>query len=344
VTESDASVIEAPSAALEVAIESVRQAAAVCRAVRLSFRPELAASKADQSPVTVADYASQALISLALAEAFPADPIIGEESSVGLRAGAGSPLAGSVLDAVRTVRPEVGLDEICTALDRCNDAGGPNGRRWTVDPVDGTKGFLRNQQYAVALALIEDGLVTVGVLGCPNLPETFAREDSELENGAGCLFVAERGRGAWQLPLAGDSWADARRISVSEATDFGGARFTESYESGHSSRDAGAGVADELGITAPPLRMDSQAKYAVVGRGDAELYFRLPSGGYVEQIWDHAAGSLVVEEAGGRVSDIHGNPLDFTRGRRLESNRGLIVAPVALHQRALAAAARVLGA
>src|SRR4051794_31834705 len=156
VTESDAGVIEAPSAALEVAIESVRQAAAVCRAVRQSFRPELATSKADQSPVTVADYASQALISLALAEAFPTDPIVGEESSAGLRGDAGSPLAASVLEAVRTVRADVGLDEICAALDRCSDPGGATGRRWTVDPVDGTKGFLRNQQYAVALALIED--------------------------------------------------------------------------------------------------------------------------------------------------------------------------------------------
>jgi 3'(2'), 5'-bisphosphate nucleotidase len=337
-------VIQAPSAALEVAIESVRQAAAICRSVRAAFRPELAASKADQSPVTVADYASQALISLCLAEAFPDDAIVGEESSAGLRGGDGSTLAAAVLEAIRTVRPEIGLDDLCDALDRCNDQGGATGRRWTVDPVDGTKGFLRNQQYAVALALIQDGEVTVGVLGCPNLPERFARDQSEVENGAGCLFVAERGSAAWQLPLSGgESWTDARRITVSEATDFHGARFTESYESGHSSRDAGAGVGEELGITAPPLRMDSQAKYAVVGRGDAELYFRLPSGGYVEQIWDHAAGSLIVEEAGGRVSDIRGHALDFTQGRRLEQNRGLIVAPAALHDRALAAAARVLG-
>jgi 3'(2'), 5'-bisphosphate nucleotidase len=336
-------VIEAPSAALEVAIESVRGAAAICRSVRAAFRPELATSKADQSPVTVADYASQALISLALADAFPQDPIVGEESSAGLRRGDGSALATAVLDALGSVRPEIELDALCEALDRCNDPGGASGRRWTVDPVDGTKGFLRNQQYAVALALIEDGHVTVGVLGCPNLPERFARDRADVENGAGCLFVAERGRGAWQLPISGDGWADARRISVSDAPDFVGARFTESYESDHSSRDAGAGVAGALGIAAAPLRMDSQAKYAVVGRGDAELYFRLPSGSYVEQIWDHAAGSLIVEEAGGIVSDIHGKPLDFTAGRRLERNRGLIVTPAALHERALAAAARVLG-
>jgi 3'(2'), 5'-bisphosphate nucleotidase len=336
-------VIEAPSAALEVAIESVRQAAAICRSVRAAFRPELATSKADHSPVTVADYAAQALISLALAESFPTDPIVGEENAAGLRKPDGSALAAAVLDALRPVLPEIRFDALCDALDRCDDAGGAGVRRWTVDPVDGTKGFLRNQQYAVALALLEDGEVTLGVLGCPNLPDRIAQDTSDLENGAGCLFVAERGRGAWQLPLSGDGWSGARRIAVSGAEDFGGARFTESYESGHSSRGAAAAVADALGITRPPLRMDSQAKYAVVGRGDAELYFRLPSGSYVEQIWDHAAGSLIVEEAGGRVSDIHGNALDFTRGRRLEHNRGLIVAPARLHERALAAVTAALG-
>ncbi len=335
--------IEAPTAALEVAIESVRQAAAICRSVRAAFRPELAASKADQSPVTVADYASQALISLCLAEAFPTDPIVGEENAAGLRSRDGSALASAVLDALRPVRPEIGLDELCDALDRCNDQGGATGRRWTLDPVDGTKGFLRDQQYAVALALLQDGEVVAGVLGCPNLPEAFARDAAGVDNGPGCLFVAERGRGTWQLPLSGEGWSDARRVTVSKAINFRGARFTESFESGHSSRDAGAAVADELGITASPLRMDSQAKYAVVGRGDAELYFRLPSGSYVEQIWDHAAGCLIVEEAGGRVSDIHGNALDFTAGRRLEHNRGLVVAPAALHEEALAAVARALG-
>lgn len=72
--------------------------------------------------------------------------------------------------------------------------------------------------------------------------------------------------------------------------------------------------------------MDSQAKYAVVARGEAEIYLRLPTKpGYVEKIWDHAGGVLVVQEAGGTVTDIHGQPLDFTCGRGLEKNQGVIV-------------------
>lgn len=322
------------------AVRAVRDAARVCRDVRRAFVPGLSATKADQSPVTVADYASQALISLALADAFPGDALIGEETSAGLAGGA-THLVRSVLEHVRSVRPEADLDAVCRALDRCGDAGGPHGRHWTIDPVDGTKGFLRNQQYAVALALVQDGQVVLGVLGCPNL----VVDPADPASGVGAIFVAERGRGAWQLPMeeSVDGDGNARRIQVSEATDLAAARYTESYEPGHSAQDMAAAIAAELGMKADPLRIDSQAKYAVVARGQAEVYLRLPAGSYVEQVWDHAAGSIIVTEAGGCVSDVRGAPLDFSAGRRLERNRGVVAAPAALHAQVVAAAARVLG-
>jgi 3'(2'), 5'-bisphosphate nucleotidase len=77
----------------------------------------------------------------------------------------------------------------------------------------------------------------------------------------------------------------------------------------------------------PPLPMDSQAKYAVVARGQADAYMRLPSRpGYVEHIWDHAAGSLIAQRAGAVVTDIDGKPLDFSHGAGLEANRGVVCA------------------
>jgi len=322
------------------AVRAVRDAARICRDVRRALAPELATTKADQSPVTVADYASQALISLALADAFPGDAVIGEETAAGM-AGGSAELVRSVLEHVRSVRPEADLDTVCRALDRCGDAGGPHGRRWTIDPVDGTKGFLRNQQYAVALALVRDGQVVLGVLGCPNLTVEPADPASKV----GAIFVAVRGGGAWQLPMDddGELGGEARRIHVSETTDLGEARYTESYESGHSAQNLAEVIAAELGMAADPLRIDSQAKYAVVARGQAEVYLRLPAGSYVEQVWDHAAGSIIVTEAGGCVSDVHGAPLDFSVGRRLERNRGVVAAPAALHAKVVAVAARVLG-
>jgi len=66
---------------------------------------------------------------------------------------------------------------------------------WALDPIDGTKGFLRGEQFAVCLALIVDGQVQVGVMGCPNLPVDAKNKDGEK----GCLFITVKGQGAFQV-------------------------------------------------------------------------------------------------------------------------------------------------
>lgn len=68
---------------------------------------------------------------------------------------------------------------------------------WTLDPIDGTKGFLRGEQYAVCLAFLVDAKVQVGVMGCPNLPVDASKPDGPK----GCLFVAVRGQGAEQVRM-----------------------------------------------------------------------------------------------------------------------------------------------
>jgi Inositol monophosphatase family len=68
---------------------------------------------------------------------------------------------------------------------------------WTLDPIDGTKGFLRGGQYAVCLGLIEDAQVQLGVIGCPNLLVDPSNQDGPR----GCLFVAVKGQGAEQVPF-----------------------------------------------------------------------------------------------------------------------------------------------
>ena len=84
--------------------------------------------------------------------------------------------------------------------------------------------------------------------------------------------------------------------------------------------------------------MDGQTKYAIVARGEAAIYLRLPSRpGYQEKIWDHAAGSLIVEEAGGRVTDVHGRPLDFSAGRVLGNSGGIVVTNGVIHDAVLEA-------
>jgi 3'(2'), 5'-bisphosphate nucleotidase len=143
------------------------------------------------------------------------------------------------------------------------------------------------------------------------------------------------------VPLEGEG--ERIPIHVSREADPRRARFCESVESAHSSHSNAASVAELLGIKRAPLRLDSQAKYAVVASGEAEIYLRLTGhSGYVENIWDHAAGALVIEEAGGRVTDVNGSPLDFRQGSRLERNVGIVATNGHVHNDVLAALHRVL--
>jgi 3'(2'), 5'-bisphosphate nucleotidase len=313
---------------LEVAVRAVRAASRACRAVQQRMvRPETL-QKRDKSPVTVADFASQAIVCAMLEDAFPLDPVVGEESAKALREDAQATLRRAVVERVGDEVAGAGDDDAVLAwIDRGNaEARGP--RYWTLDPIDGTKGFLRGEQYAVALALIEDGEVVLGVLGCPNLP---ARE------GFGALFAALRGGPATACNLW-DEAAPATPIAVGDIRVAAQARFCESVESEHSDQSESARVAELLGIRSEPYRIDSQCKYAAVARNDASIYLRLPTrADYREKIWDHAAGKLLVEAAGGVVTDVDGRPLDFTRGRTLEANRGVVATGGSIHAEVLAA-------
>lgn len=105
-------------------------------------------------------------------------------------------------------------------------------------------------------------------------------------------------------------------------------------ESAHTNVSQIDQVAATLGVQIEPVRMDSQAKYALLAAGQGEIYLRLLSSrqpDYREKIWDQAAGSLLVEEAGGVVTDLDGKPLDFTAGRMLVNNRGICATNNLLH-------------
>jgi 3'(2'), 5'-bisphosphate nucleotidase len=318
------------------AIQAVVGASRLTRAVRQGFDPSQATAKSDASPVTVADLGAQALVSLALAEALPGDGLMGEEDFGPLAAS--RELADAVLARVREQRPEATLDDLQTALERCSDPGGPGRRWWTLDPVDGTKGFLRDEQYAVALALVEDGQVVLAVMACPNLPYCGEPGVAGVGGPIGVLFVAESGWGTRMMPLA-DASADraGEPVRVAEPSSAAEGRYAESVEAAHSDQSASVHIGRALGLTREPLRLDSQAKYAVVARGDASIYLRLPRGGYVENVWDHAAGWLIMSEAGGRVSDVRGKPLDFTTGTRMTANSGIVATAGSIHDEVVAA-------
>jgi len=313
-------------------------------------------SKDDKSPVTIGDFGAQALIIHAIRKNFPTDEIVGEEEASSLREN--KDLAHQIWELVKGTKLDDEASEdmigglikdewqMLQSIDEGKGAGGVSGRIWALDPVDGTKGFLRGGQYAVCLALIDDGHVKVGVLGCPNLPiDDSAPLSADVGNGEGrgVLFSASLGGGATSRPLSRGALEHGQHIHMKDVPDIKHATFCESVEAGHSSHGDQAEIAKKLGITKESVRMDSQAKYASIARGAGDLYLRLPvRADYQEKIWDHAAGDLIVREAGGHVTDAEGRRLDFSKGRTLSENKGVVAAPKAVHEQVLDAVTSVL--
>lgn len=328
----------------DFALETVRAAVQICRTVQSEITPGRW-DKGDKTPVTVADLAVQAVVSAALHERFPHDPLMGEEESNELREPRWADLLALIAQHVRVVRPEApSTSTILDWIERGQQPIDPQRRYWVLDPVDGTKGFLRKEQYAIALALVERGEILLGVLACPNLPTAFDDDATPPSGGHGQLYVAVRGQGAERCDLGpGDVIASRRPIRVSPVADPALAQWCERVESSDKNHDVTAQVVERVGIKAAPRRLDSQAKYAVVARGDAALYLRHSLSDYREKVWDHAAGVLITHEAGGKVTDVHGQPLDFSRGRQLDGNQGIVATNGGLHERVLAAVLEVLG-
>jgi 3'(2'), 5'-bisphosphate nucleotidase len=338
----------------QFAIAAVRRACRLTSQVFNKLVKNETLTKDDKSPVTVGDFSAQALVNSMLHRAFPNDPIVGEESADELREDTEAArqlreriteLANEALvaelelgdDPVWGIGPgqTKTTNELLDAIDRGNHDGGKSGRMWTLDPIDGTKGFLRGEQYAVCLALIVDSRVELGVIGCPNLPV----DSSNPEKGLGCIFAAVRGHGTQQLTLSG---ANPTPVTI-PPYDASKLNLLESVEAAHASHSINDRVASILNITRAPTRMDSQAKYGALVRGDGGVYLRMPTGvGYKEKIWDHASGNILVEEAGGVVTDSRGQPLDFGLGRTLGENFGVIAAGKEAHAKVLEAVQKAL--
>ncbi|MSR41727.1 MAG: 3'(2'),5'-bisphosphate nucleotidase [Phycisphaerales bacterium] len=289
-----------------------------------------ALAKADMSPVTAADFASQAVISMTLADddATRSIPMLGEEDAQALALPEQHLLRERVIAAVAFAlqRDNLTANEVLDAIQNAHCVHATSSTRFfTLDPVDGTKGFLRGGQYAIALALIEDGTPTLAALGCPHLqPFRCTSADALSVDAVGTLQFAERANGAFELDLR-DVTADPCELHVAEWKAASAIRLAESVESAHSAHDESAKIFKALDCAVHNLRLDSQAKYALVARGDADLYMRIPVlAGYAECIWDHAAGTLIAQEAGARVCDLNMNALDFTTGARLTSNYGIL--------------------
>ncbi|EED90110.1 bisphosphate nucleotidase, partial [Thalassiosira pseudonana CCMP1335] len=301
-------------------------------------------SKKDASPVTIGDFASQALALQLLFNRFPNDMYIAEEGSEALRLD--EELLERVWKAVNSAWSSLDSDnnvwyergELLRAIDYGQGKGMPvvsatattrRRRVWCLDPIDGTKGFLRGRveggQYCIALALLEDGEPVLSILGCPNLPLPL---NQSSKSSRGSLFVAIRGCGCYEKALhTNDDEAAAMWNQLHVTRNDGSIKtpsqstFCLGVERGFSDPkgtvlkmaqhidgdDAITTDAEGVPDINNSMRLDGQGKYGLLARGDAEYFVRLPKDGYVDWIWDVAAGYLILKEAGGIMTDVHGN-------------------------------------
>ncbi len=313
----------------EMALAVVVKASKLCRELQEELAGQ-AMTKDDRSPVTLADYCSQMLICREISRAFPDDGVIAEEHSCDLLQGKAPGMAERIVKiAQQHGERDATLERAFAWIDHGSNK--PSPRQWVLDPIDGTKGFLRGGQFAVALGLMVRGEIVLGILGCPNLEYN--------PNLTGCVMGAVKGNGARQYHL--DDLTVFRTISVSTANQGPELNFVESVESAHSDHTAQTKLKARLGATdSKSVRIDSQAKYGVVARGEAGAYLRLQSPAspdYRQKIWDHAAGVIILQEADGRATDQLGNELDFSTGQTMKNNIGVVATNSACHDKLIAA-------
>jgi 3'(2'), 5'-bisphosphate nucleotidase len=306
---------------LQPIIEAVRNAASLCRTVQ---ETEIVASeKAGREPVTIADYGSQAIICRAIRGAFPDDGVISEER--------GHHFLNEVADAQRTrvvslvgeiLGESVTEEDIVSWLDHGRDRD--TQRTWVIDPIDGTKGFLAQRSYTIAVGFLVDKKPAAGVMGSPGY---------ETEDGMGKLFYAAEGK-AYAQNMSG---GDVTQILVSDHAGGDTFAVVESVESKHADHEGMAQVYKQSGFENPIVkRVDGQDKYAMIASGDADLYLRVsPKRDYKEKVWDHAAGVALIMAAGGTVTDLHGKALDFSLGEKLENNTFVVVSNGRSHAKIL---------
>jgi len=223
-----------------------RAGAAILEVYAGSFAVE---TKSDDSPLTAADMASHRLIVNGLRELTPDIPVLSEESK--------------------------GIDwNVRRAWERY----------WLVDPLDGTREFVkRNGEFTVNIALIENHVPVLGVVLIPVTGELYygiTGEGAFLETAPGAMPQPIATRLAASIPIVAGSrsYANERQMAMLEKLGY------------HRLVSVGSSI-----------------KFCMVARGDADLYLRL---GPTSE-WDTAAAQCVLEQAGGAVVDLQGEPLRY---------------------------------
>ena len=290
--------------------------------------------KPDGSPVSAADLAIQMAVTWTIRERFGShEHIVGEEgaSSVSMPGGR------ALLDrAVRALREAFGSraprdPESMVLEESALTAESWPRQWWTIDPIDGTKGFRSGRHFAICVARVEDSVPTVGALSCPTMPRSGDPMSIMPAGDSGTLYGALAGAGAWSVlsrDFAGDTADAVRLVRPSSRTWERGTGqpwvVCDSIEGGDRAERM-RGVVSRAGFPWTTISLDSQCKYALVADGRADAFMRVPSAkGRSENAWDHLSGLVICEEAGAFAGDLDGAPVRCANGPDLTRSRGVL--------------------
>lgn len=245
--------ITPPELARQIGVIARAAGAAILEIYHSDFAVQ---TKADASPLTAADLAAQQVIMTGLTGLDPQLPVLSEEAKA---------------------RPWSERQHWS--------------RYWLVDPLDGTREFVkRNGEFTVNIALIDDHRSVLGVVLAPVTGE---------------LYVAEHGHGAWLQTHADGEWQRLRTRPLAQLPVVAGSRSHGGAQ--------GELLPQLVGADYQLQPLGSSLKFCLIARGAADLYLRL---GLTSE-WDTAAAQCVLSEAGGEVLDMAGQPFRYNRGESL---------------------------
>jgi 3'-phosphoadenosine 5'-phosphosulfate (PAPS) 3'-phosphatase len=291
---------------LSSAIELVKKASEITEWFRnKGFKSFL---KDDHSPVTLADFASQIYIIAALRNRFFNDEIIAEEEDIRF-------IDMTSQNLVMQCFQELDLGDFQDLKQFIEYRGTSSQRQWTVDPIDGTIGFQKGLSYAVGVGFMENSIPKVCAIAVPNYYRNqLTIFSAEIKQGVQVSYKNNK-----TIPL-----------KVSKTEKIEDIRLCHSL---HYDQPWVMKFAKLIGIT-KFVQIDSMAKFTMIADGSADLYIK-PLDPTHSFSWDFLPGDLLVREAGGKVSDLGGMPLEFSREKCNWTKPGIIASNGLLHNKIL---------
>lgn len=264
--------------------------------------------KLDQSPVTLADFASQIYIISQLKENFPDDEIIAEEENIDF-------INLKAENLIKQCFKELNLMKLKDIKDNVRFRGKSSERQWTVDPIDGTLGYQEGLSYAVGIGFMVESIPKICAIAVPNyLNKSLA------------IFSAEEGQGS-QVSHNNENF---NPIVVNQNETIDNIHLCHSL---HYDQPWVLDFAKKIGIK-NYIQIDSMAKFCMVAEGNADLYIK-PLDVAHSFTWDFMPGNLIVKEAGGEVTDLNGESLHFKKEKCLWTAPGIIASNGLLHNKIL---------